>query len=116
MTDERPYNEHCIFCRIIAKEMPAKIRYESEHVVAFEDINPHAPTHVLICPTGHYPTFLESPPDVLAQLDAAVKGIAEELGFGERGFRLVVNNGPESGQIVFHLHYHFLAGKKMGGF
>lgn len=111
MTADYPTDPACIFCRIIAGKAPANVRYESEHVFAFDDINPHAPTHVLICPKAHHPTFLETPPEILTILDAEIKKVAAHLGFDERGFRLQVNNGRESGQIVFHLHYHFLAGR-----
>jgi histidine triad (HIT) family protein len=113
---DHPYDPNCIFCRIIARATPANIRYESDGIVAFDDHRPRAPTHVLICPRGHYPTFLETPVEVLTNLNAEIKSVAETLGFTERGFRLIVNNGEESGQLVYHLHYHFLAGKRMGGF
>ena len=116
MTAERPVDKDCLFCRIIAREIPANIRYESDDIIAFDDIHPKAPTHVLICPKEHYPTFLEAPEDVLCRMDNGIKKVSETLGLGDRGFRLVVNNGPESGQIVFHLHYHLLAGKQLGGF
>ena len=116
MNDHEPYDPNCIFCRIIRREVPAEIRYESETVIAFDDHRPRTPTHVLICPKGHYPTFLDTPAEVLTALNAEIKRIAGKLGFTERGFRLIVNNGAESGQIVYHLHYHFLAGQKMGGF
>ena len=112
-SSEYPTDPQCIFCRIIAGKAPAKVRYESGQVFAFDDINPHAPTHVLICPKAHYPTFMEAPAEVLATLNAEIKSIATHLGFAERGFRLQVNNGRESGQIVPHLHYHFLAGRPM---
>ncbi|MEW5702383.1 MAG: HIT domain-containing protein [Candidatus Zixiibacteriota bacterium] len=113
---DRPFDPGCIFCRIIARQAPAKIRYESDDVIAFDDRRPQAPTHVLICPKAHYPTFIDTPPDVLVQMNAQIKAVADVLGFLDRGFRLIVNNGPESGQIVYHLHYHFLAGRQMGGF
>ena len=116
MNAERPVDTECLFCRIIAGELPSNIRFESDDVIAFDDIHPKAPTHVLICPKGHYPTFLETPEDVLSQVNAGIKQVSEALGLSERGFRLVVNNGTESGQIVFHLHYHLLAGKPLGGF
>lgn len=111
-----PHDPNCLFCKIIAKQIPSTVRYESDHVYAFNDIHPKAPTHVLICPKAHYPTFLETPPDVLAKLNEEIQTIAKQLGVADRGFRLVVNNGRESGQEVFHLHYHFLAGKPLGGF
>lgn len=116
MTEPYPADEHCVFCRIVERRAPAKIRYESERVIAFDDHHPKAPTHVLICPKAHYPTFMETPAAILAQLDSEIKLVAAQLGFGDRGFRLLVNNGRESGQIVFHLHYHFLAGSALGGF
>ena len=111
-----PFDPYCVFCRIISGEARATIRYESDDVIAFDDHYPKAPTHVLICPKGHYPTFLETPPEVLGTLNAQVKAVADLLGFQDRGFRLLINNGPESGQLVAHLHYHFLAGRQMGGY
>ena len=116
MTPTHPTDPDCLFCKIIAGQIPSTKRYESEHAFAFDDIHPKSKTHVLICPKGHYPTLLESPAGILAQLMDEVKVIARELGFDERGFRLIVNNGPESGQIVDHLHIHFLAGQQQHGF
>jgi histidine triad (HIT) family protein len=116
MTETHPADPNCVFCKIIAKSIPSTARYESEHVYAFNDIHPKAPTHLLICPKAHYPTFSETPPEVLAKMNEETQKIAKQLGFDQRGYRLVINNGRESGQEVFHLHYHFLAGKTMGGF
>ena len=113
MTTELPVDESCVFCRIVARRATANIRYESAQVIAFDDSRPKAPTHVLICPKGHYPTFLDTPESVLAHLNSEIKSVAAHLGFEGRGFRLVVNNGRESGQIIFHLHFHFLAGSAM---
>jgi histidine triad (HIT) family protein len=113
MSAAYPTDPACIFCRIIAGKAPANVRYESETAFAFDDIHPKAPTHVLICPKAHHPTFMETPSDVLADLSEEIKKVAAHLGFDERGFRLQVNNGRESGQIIFHLHYHFLAGRTM---
>ena len=113
MTADYPTDPNCIFCRIIAGNAPAKVRYQSERVFVFDDINKKASTHVLICPRAHYPTFMETPSDILTTLNAEIRIVAAHLGFAERGFRLQVNNGRESGQIVFHLHYHFLAGLTM---
>ena len=106
----------CLFCRIAAKEIPSDIVYEDEQVVAFRDLNPQAPVHLLVIPRRH-----------LSGLDAATEGdeallghlaqvsarLAEQEGLGEGGFRLVVNNGPDAGQAVAHLHYHVLGGRKM---
>ena len=116
MSADPPSDQGCVFCRIVAHKSPANIRYESDHVIAFDDLHPKTPTHVLICPKGHYPTFLETPNEVLAQLNTEVKAVAAHLGFNKRGFRLLVNNGLESGQIIYHLHFHFLAGRPMSGF
>jgi histidine triad (HIT) family protein len=111
-----PYDPDCIFCRIIRREAPAVIRYESDGFIAFDDYRPHAPTHVLVCPKAHYPTFVSTPPEILTGLNAEIKMVAEHLNVIESGFRMIVNNGSGSGQIVFHLHYHLLAGRRLPGF
>ena len=116
MSADYPTDPNCVFCRILARQAPADFRYETDEVFAFDDYRPQAPTHVLICPKGHYPTFLETPPDVLAALNAEIKNVAAHLGFADRGFRLLLNNGRESGQIIYHLHYHFIAGHTMHDF
>jgi histidine triad (HIT) family protein len=113
MTRDYPTDPNCIFCRILAREAPATFRYETDEVFAFDDHHPHAPTHVLLCPKAHYPTFMETPPEVLAILGAEIQKLAKHLGCDQNGFRLMVNNGRESGQIVFHLHYHLLSGRTM---
>jgi len=71
---------------------------------------------VLICPKGHYPTLMDTPSEILGIVCSEVKQVAAYLGVAERGFRLIINNGPESGQIVYHLHFHLLAGKRQHGF
>ena len=107
----------CMFCRIVAGEIPAEIVHEGEHVIAFRDINPQAPTHVQIIPRKHVPhiTAFDATDDTdwLTALIEAANEIAakEEL---ERGFRLVINNGPLSGQSVFHVHMHILGGRQLG--
>ena len=106
----------CVFCRIIEKKAPARIVYEDDETIAFHDIHPSAPIHLLICPKKHYSTLLETPPDVQPALFRAVRKIAEQLGVDEDGFRLIINQGRDGGQIVYHLHIHFLAGRKQRGF
>ena len=110
--------EETIFSKIIRKEIPSQIVFENESVLAFKDINPQAPVHVLIIPKI---TEIEKPLDIdpakhaavlTAMFDAANK-IAKDMGISEKGFRLVVNNGPDSGQEVYHLHMHLLGGRKM---
>ena len=106
----------CLFCRIAAKKIPAKIIHEDADTVAFEDINPQAPVHVLIIPKKHISTTLE-----LAEEDKALIGhlffvaakIAKEKGIADRGFRLVNNTNAEAGQTVYHIHLHLLGGRPM---
>ncbi len=107
----------CIFCKIVAGEIPAKEVYRDEQVTAFHDINPVAPVHVLIVPNEHIPSAAAAEPQheaLLGHMFVVARRVAEELGVAERGFRLVVNNGPEAGQEVPHLHMHLLGGRRMG--
>ena len=105
----------CVFCRIVAGESPAEIDYEDEEVLAFKDLYPKAPIHLLIIPKRH----IESIASLEAE-DEAVVGhcvrvarlLAERLGYGERGYRVSCNTGPEGGQVVYHLHLHFTAGRR----
>lgn len=105
----------CIFCRIIAGEIPAQKVYEDELMVAIEDIAPKAPLHLLLLPKRHFSNCLD-----MEQQDETTVGhllrvaghLARERGFAEGGFRLVQNNGAEAGQTVFHLHIHMLAGRE----
>ncbi len=106
-----------IFSKIIRKEIPAAIVYETDTVLAFKDINPQAPVHVLIIPKKeidrihNLDTATESA--VLADLFSAARKIADELGIAGKGYRLVINNGDDGGQEVQHLHLHLLGGRKM---
>lgn len=105
----------CIFCRIVAKELSAKIVHEDDEVVAFEDVNPQAPTHVLVIPREHVPRVLDVKArhaGVLARVFEVAAAIARDRKL-EEGFRLVVNNGPQAGQTVHHLHFHLLGGRGM---
>lgn len=108
--------QDCIFCKIVKKELPAEIVYEDESILVFEDIKPEAPVHLLLIPKKHISSLLElDEEDVnlagLIQLTAA--RIAREMGLAERGFRLVCNCGRDSGQLVYHIHYHLLAGRAL---
>ena len=110
-----PSNDRCLFCRIASGEIPAKKLHEDPDVVAFHDINPQAPTHVLVIPRKHIPSL-----DDLTDADAATIGttivrateIARELHLEQDGYRLVINNGEGAGQTVFHIHVHVLGGRK----
>ncbi len=107
----------CIFCRIAAGELPADKVYEDERVVAFRDINPQAPVHVLVVPREHYPTLLDAPLDegLMDAVFRAVRAVAEKEGLTEKGFRTAVNCREWGGQVVWHLHFHVLGGRRMSG-
>ncbi|HUP48758.1 MAG TPA: histidine triad nucleotide-binding protein [Thermoanaerobaculia bacterium] len=110
-------NDRCLFCRIVAGEIPARKAYEDDEVVAFHDVNPQAPVHVLIIPRRHIATL-----DDLTEADAGMIGtvvvrasrIARDLDLPAEGYRLVVNMGPAAGQSVFHIHVHILGGRNFG--
>jgi histidine triad (HIT) family protein len=106
----------CLFCRIIAGEIPAKKVYEDEDVVAVEDINPQAPLHVLVIPRTHVATLndLDSTHDALAgRMVRRAASIARDRGYAERGYRTVFNCNADAGQTVFHLHLHVLGGRSL---
>ncbi len=110
-------DENCIFCKIINKEIPSTIVYENDYVVAFNDLNPVAPVHVLVIPKVHIESLekvTEENANYLAQVQLAFKEIAKIKGVSESGYRVICNCGEDGGQEVKHLHYHFLAGKKLG--
>ena len=107
--------EDCLFCKIVKKEIPSEIVFENDYLIAFEDINPQAPTHILIIPKEHFASLKEIPEDkkgILAELLLGARQIAEEKGLS-RGYRIVLNTGKESGQAVFHIHFHLLGGRQM---
>jgi histidine triad (HIT) family protein len=105
-----------LFEKIINREIPADIVYEDEHCLAFRDINPAAPVHILVIPKKHIPKLVDttdSDSTLLGQLLLAASNIARQEGYGD-AFRLVINNGADAGQSVFHLHVHILAGRSFG--
>lgn len=107
----------CLFCKIIEGTIPSTKVFENEHVLAFEDIAPAAPTHILIIPKKHIATMNDVTREddfVMAELFAAARHIAKEQGFAESGYRLINNVNADGGQVVYHLHLHLLAGKRMG--
>lgn len=106
----------CIFCRIAEKKLPARLVYEDEFAVAFEDINPQAPVHVLVIPRKHIPTSIDLKEEdnaLVGRLFQVANRIARQKGIAERGFRIVMNCNAEAGQTVFHLHIHLLGGRAM---
>lgn len=110
-------SEDCLFCKIASGDIPADIVYESTEVVAFRDIKPQAPTHVLIIPRKHIATIndLQSGDEVeLGNLFLAAKHIAAEEGIADPGYRVAMNCNEAAGQTVFHLHLHLLGGRQLG--
>jgi len=106
----------CIFCKIAEKKIKAEIVSETGKVMVIKDINPQAPTHLLIIPKAHYPTLMDcEDSELLGELLQTAQNIARELGLEDRGFRTVINTNEEAGQTVFHLHMHFMAGRPLTG-
>ncbi len=104
----------CIFCNIIEKKIPAKIVYEDDFALAFEDVRPQAPTHILIVPKKHIidvHSMVVSDRELIGHLFFVAKSIAAQQGLDEDGYRLVINNGKNAGQSVFHIHLHLLSGR-----
>jgi histidine triad (HIT) family protein len=107
----------CLFCKIVAGEIPADVIYESETAVAFRDINPQAPTHVLVIPRKHIATINHIDDEdhaIVGSLYTAAKEIAASEGIAEHGYRAVMNCNEAAGQTVFHIHLHVLGGRSMG--
>ena len=112
----------CLFCGMVAGEVPANVVLETDRVLAFRDINPQAPTHVLVIPKDHHVTvgaLAVADPGLLAEVVEATSAVARQEGLvsdgaDEPGYRLVTNTGPEAGQTVFHVHVHVLGGRGMG--
>ena len=105
----------CLFCRIVADEVPSERVFEDDEVIAFRDIAPRAPTHVLVIPRRHVPdihALADEDAPLLARLFAAVRRVADAAGLGD-GYRVVTNVGRDAGQTVFHLHLHLLGGRTM---
>ena len=106
----------CLFCGIVAGKIPATIVHQTEKTLAFRDINPRAPVHVLVIPKEHIESLMALEPRhaaSIADIHQVVQKVARQEKAEEKGFRVVVNNGKDSGQAVGHLHYHVLAGRKL---
>ncbi len=107
----------CLFCRIIERKIPAKVIYENEKVLAFHDINPQAPVHIIVIPKNHIERVSDlkrENADWGAELILAANKIASDLEIKDSGYRLIINCNKDAGQAVFHLHLHLLGGRKMG--
>jgi len=106
----------CVFCQIVAGKIPSEILYQDEEVIAFRDINPQAPTHLIIIPKRHIPSLIhlsEAESPLAGHMINAANELAKKEGIAESGYRLVINCGQEGGQLVPHLHMHLLGGRKL---
>lgn len=105
----------CIFCKIAKKKIPSSVVFEDEKVLAFNDIDPKAPVHILVIPKQHVDSVADlKDTSVVSDLFAVMKKIAEEKGIDKSGYRIVVNHGKDAGQAVPHLHFHLLGGRSLG--
>lgn len=110
-------SKDCIFCKIVKGEIPTEKIYEDEHVVAFNDISPKSPTHVLVVPKRHVASLNEVKPDdmsMMPQIFSAIQTIAAKQGVTEDGYRVIVNTNKSAGQEVFHIHFHIMGGRQLG--
>ena len=106
----------CIFCKIVAGQIPSDKVFEDSQVLALRDIHPQAPVHVLIVPKEHYPTLndmTEKDEGLLGHMTLTAKNIAASEGISQSGYRVIVNTGPDGGQIVQHVHMHLLGGRRL---
>ncbi|MCH7232570.1 histidine triad nucleotide-binding protein [Glycomyces sp. L485] len=107
----------CLFCKIVAGEIPSKRVRETQRVLAFRDINPKTPTHVLVIPKDHYADvadLVHADPELAAETLAVAAAVADDEGVTGSGWRLLANSGPDAGQEVFHMHLHVFGGKPLG--
>ena len=110
--------EKCLFCRIVAGEIPAEIVYQDKELIAFRDINPQAPKHLIIIPKNHITSLAELTEEqqgLMGHLVILATKLAQKEGVAENGYRLTVNCGVEGGQVVPHLHFHLIGGRKLSG-
>jgi histidine triad (HIT) family protein len=108
--------EECLFCKIVNKEIPAELIFEDDRIIAFNDINPQAPIHILIITKEHFDSLNDVPEEkngILGHILVRARQIAQNLGIQERGYRIVLNTARDSGQEVFHIHFHLLGGRRM---
>ena len=108
----------CIFCKIASREISSEIVFENDEFTAFKDINPKSKIHILLVPKRHIPRIADISKDdaeLMGKMMLQAKLLAEQLGVAESGYKLIINSGPDGGQIVDHLHLHILGGEKVGG-
>ena len=105
--------DNCIFCKIVKGKIPSNKVCENEKFLAFHDLNPQAPVHVLVIPKEHFKSFNELPAEVMAEMSNFIKDVAKKLSVYENGYRLITNIGNDGGQEVPHIHFHILGGTKL---
>lgn len=109
--------DDCIFCKIINRELPSNIVYEDDEIIAFRDIKPVTPVHILVIPKKHISSLVDLTEDdeaVIGKIYTVINRIAKQEGISDKGFRVIVNCGEDGGQVVKHIHFHLLGGKKLG--
>jgi histidine triad (HIT) family protein len=109
-------DKDCLFCKIIDGEIPSQNVYKDKDIIAFKDINPSAPVHIMVVPVKHIVSLAlmdEKETPIVGKMTAAANKIARNLGLAERGYRLIINSGPEGGQVIQHLHMHLLGGRTL---
>ncbi len=109
--------ENCIFCKIINREIPSSIVYEDEEIIAFKDVNPVAPVHILVIPKKHIDSVINIEKEdelLIGKIYSVINKVAKQEGIDKKGFRIIVNCGEDGGQEVKHLHFHLIGGKKLG--
>ena len=107
----------CLFCDIVAGKIPAKVSYQDDTVMAFRDVNPQAPTHILVIPKRHITSLVDLEPAddvVVGSLVRKARDLAVQEGLEDRGFRVLFNAGPDAGYSVYHIHLHLVGGRKLG--
>lgn len=107
----------CLFCKMVTKEIPTSVVYEDDDILAFKDIAPKAPVHVLIIPKKHIENLADAQEEdfaLLGKMQMVAQKLAKELGIAEKGYRVLTNSGKDSGQEVYHIHYHLVGGRVLG--
>jgi histidine triad (HIT) family protein len=112
----KDFDANCLFCKIIAGKIPSDMVYKDPEVVAFKDINPAAPVHIMVVPVKHIvslATMTEKDVTLMGKMTAAANKVAKDMGLGDKGYRLIINSGPDAGQVIQHLHMHLLGGREL---
>lgn len=110
------FDANCLFCKIIAGQIPSQMVYKDKDIVAFKDINPAAPIHIMIVPVKHIVSLAameEKDTPIVGKMTVVANKVAKDLGIEDKGYRLIINNGADAGQVIQHLHMHLLGGREL---